>query len=264
MLKQIQQYLSVYQSFVSTSFAESMNFRLHFVLLIVMDLFFYGSAFFTIEIIYNQVTVIGTWNKHQVMFFLAFMLSINQLVMTMTSEAYWRFPELLKSGELDFILLKPVNSLFLTFFRYIRPGSAFNIFFTFPALIYFGVKVDLTPLAWGLLPFFLLFAFLLQSAIDLLIATSMFWMLEGTGMNFLRMEFQQMSRWPDFIYPGLFRNLFSFGVPILLIGSGPIRFLFNPNDFIPFVAMLGACFLLWVLVALFWKKGLRAYESASS
>ena len=192
------------------------------------------------------------------------MLSVNQLAMTFTSESYWRFPELIKRGELDFVLLKPANSIFLTFFRYIRPGSMFNIIFTFPALIYFGVEVGLSNWGWALLPILLVLAFLLQSVIDLLMATSMFWMLEGTGINFLRIELQALSRWPDFIYPGLFRRMLSFGVPVLLIGSAPIRFLLNANDYLPLVVMICMILFLGFLLSIFWKKGLTAYESASS
>ncbi|MDX2472009.1 MAG: ABC-2 family transporter protein [SAR324 cluster bacterium] len=264
MKARIKHYLGIYQGFISTSFAESLNFRVHFVLLILMDFFFYGSSFLSIHFIYQHVEVIGTWHRNELMFFVSFMLSVNQLAMTFTSESYWRFPELIKRGELDFVLLKPANSIFLVFFRYIRPGSAFNIIFTLPALIYFGIQLGLGVTAWVMLPFLVAVAFLLQSAIDVILATTMFWMLEGTGMNFLRIELQQLSRWPDFIYPDIFRKFLSLGLPVLLIGSGPVRFLLEASDFIPLLVMLALLVLFLIFLSFLWKKGLRAYESASS
>ncbi len=264
MKAKIKHYLGIYQGFISTSFAESLNFRIHFVLLILMDFFFYASSFLSIHFIYEHVEVIGTWRRDELMFFVSFMLSVNQLAMTFTSESYWRFPEMIKRGELDFVLLKPANAIFLVFFRYIRPGSAFNIIFTLPALVYFGMQLGLGPVGWVMLPFLLLIAFLLQSAIDLILATTMFWMLEGTGMNFLRIELQQLSRWPDFIYPGIFRKLLTLGLPVLLIGSGPVRFLLNGSDFMPLLIMVVLLVVFLAFLSFLWEKGLRAYESASS
>lgn len=264
MIRNLKKYLHIYGGFVSTSFSESMSFRVHFFLLIVMDLFFYLSAFMALEIIYGHVETVGIWRKEQLMFFLAFMLSINQLTMTLSSEGYWRFPEMLKKGDLDFFLIKPVAGIFIIFFRYVRPGSMFNVLFTLPALVYFGLEVGLSPVSWVLLPFLLVMGYLLQSAIDLMMASLMFWMLEGTGMNFVRMELQQLARWPDFIYPRVFRNLLTFGLPVLLIGSAPVRFLLDLHDFAPAIAMLVALMVCWGILSVLWRLGLRAYESASS
>src|SRR3989339_181343 len=166
-MNRIRYYFRLYGGFVSTCFMESMNFRIHFVLLMVMDFFFYGSAFLSIHILYEQVPAIGAWRREDLMFFMAFMLSINQMVMTVSSEAYWRFPELIKSGGLDYILLKPANGIFVTFFRHIRPGSMMNVVFTVPALVYFGMQIPLPTWGWFLLPLLLVLSFLLQSSIDI-------------------------------------------------------------------------------------------------
>ncbi len=262
LLSRIKHYLSVYQGFVITCFIESLNFRLHFVLLILMDLLFYVSSLASIHIIYNHVEAIGPWNREQLMFFVAFMLGINQLTMTFVSESYWRFPLLIRTGELDFALLKPISSIFLVFFRYIRPGSMINMIFTWGVIIYFGIQLQLTVFAWCALPFLLILGFLLQNAVEMVICCSMFWMLEGTGINFVRMEMQQLARWPDFIYNKIVSRVLMTVLPILLIGSAPVRFLYNYNDWFPFLCMGFAILVFWSFLRFIWQIGLTTYESA--
>lgn len=257
-------YLRVYQGFLTTCFIQALEFRLHFFLLIMMDLAFYISSLASIHIIFNHVSEIGGWNREQFLFFTAVMLSINQLTMSFISESFWRFPVLLRTGELDFYLLKPIGSIFTVFFRFIRPGSMVNILFTGGALIYFGLQIDLDWSAWTLLPFLIILGFILQNSIELVIACSMFWMLEGTGINFLRMELQQLARWPDFIYGAFVYRFLTVLLPILLIGSAPVRFLFNYNDFFPMIGMGVSILVFWSFLSIAWSAGLRAYESASS
>lgn len=264
LLNRIKHYLSVYQGFVVTRFIESLNFRLHFVLLILMDLLFYISALASIHIIYNHVETIGVWNREQLLFFVSFMLGINQLTMTFVSDSYWRFPELIRSGDLDFILLKPIGAVFSVFFRYLRPGSLINMIFTWSVIIYYGLQLHLSIISWMILPFLLILGFLLQNAIEMVICCSMFWMLEGSGVNFVRMELQQLARWPDFIYHKTVSKILMTILPILLIGSAPVRFLFDSEDWLPFFGLVLGILVFWSLLSFCWRLGLASYESASS
>ncbi|MDH5560523.1 MAG: ABC-2 family transporter protein [Deltaproteobacteria bacterium] len=264
MIKNIRHYFSIYQSFIVTCFAESMNFRMHFLLLIIMDLFFYVSALASVYILYEHVPLIGSWNREQFLFFISIMLAVNQLTMTFVSESFWQFPLLIRTGNLDFILLKPANAIFSTFFRYVRPGSMVNVIFTWSATIYFGIQLDLNWFSWMILPFLVFMGFFLQNSIELVISCSMFWMLEGTGINFLRIELQQLSRWPDFIYQSFVRRILTLILPILLIGSAPARFLFDFNDIYPLLGMGLAIIFFWIILKFTWAAGLKAYESASS
>ncbi|OGH00963.1 MAG: hypothetical protein A2600_03710 [Candidatus Lambdaproteobacteria bacterium RIFOXYD1_FULL_56_27] len=260
----IKQYLSIYGSFFSTSFSAAMSFRGHFVLLILMDLVFYYTHLVSIDILYDHIQTIGIWDRQQLLFFASVMLAINQISMTLVSENYWIFPLSIRTGELDFSLIKPVNAVFLSFFRIIRPGSLINVCFTGPAVVYFGLQVGLSPLAWVCLPFAVVGGFLLQNAIEMFLSCAMFWMMDGTGINFIRVELQQLARWPDFVYPRLLRSSLTLVLPVLLIGSGPVRFLLDPTDGWPLVWLVGFLGLFWLLLGFFWRLGLKAYESASS
>jgi ABC-2 type transport system permease protein len=260
----VRHYLSVYREFVGNSFSEAMSYRLHFVLLIVMDLLFYFSALASVDFIYDHVPMIGPWRREQFLFFVSFMLAVDHLHMTFVSENFWNFSLELRTGRLDFVLLRPLGALFTVFFRFIRPASLCNVFVPWACLIHFGRQIGLGAWDWAMLPPLVLLGLVLMVSLEILLSMSMFWLVESMGINFLRMQLQQVSRWPDFVYRYFAQKLFTVLFPILLIGSAPVRFLFDPLDWKPLAAMLVAIGASWLAIGFFWRLGLRAYESASS
>lgn len=260
----LKQYWSIYKEFLNQSFSEAMSYRAHFILLMVMDLLFYLSVFGSVDFIFNHVSSIGPWSYDTFMFFVAFMIAIDHLHMTFISESFWNLSEDIRTGKLDFVLIKPVFTFFPIFMRFIRPGTLLNGFVPWGLLIYFGLKLNLSPSSWILLPFLVFSGFVLLTSLGVLISMSMFWTIESFGINFLRMQMQQLSRWPDFIYKTLYRKIFSFGLPILLVGSAPVKFLIDHDNIVDLITMYGLTLATWVLIAVLWKKALSKYESASS
>jgi ABC-2 type transport system permease protein len=259
-----QHFYSVYKEFISTSFTEATSYRVNFILLILMDLFFYFSVLATVSFIYDHVETIGPWNRNQLMFFMAFMLAIDHLHMTLISESFWVLSSKIKTGELDYDLLKPINTIFNVFFRHVRPSSLCNIFVTTSLVIYYGRKVPLSLVDWFMVPFLILLGFTLLALIEIIIATSMFWVTEGLGINFLRMQTQQLSRWPDFVYQSMARKVLTVAFPLLLIGSAPVHFIFDHSRYLPLGGMIVAIFACLLLLKWLWRQGLQRYDSASS
>ena len=121
-------YLKVYEKFVSTSISVGVSFRTSFALLLLMDLFFYFSTLLSVNFIYDHIQMIGPWDKNHLLFFISFMLGIDHLHMTLVSESFWELSHSIRTGDLDFALIKPANSIFSVFFRYFRPSTVINIF----------------------------------------------------------------------------------------------------------------------------------------
>ncbi len=264
LIKELNHYFQVYKRYLSTSLSEAMSFRTSFVLLIIMDLLFTSSAYFKIDFLYNNVQSISIWDRGQFMFFVAFMLSLNALNTTLLSTNFWMFSEDLKTGNLDYILLKPVSSIYIVFFRYIKPSGVPNILLTHSALIYFGLQNNFSIWQWMSLPLLLFIAFILYALIQFTMSCAMFWLIEGLGINFLRLQMQELSRWPEFIFQRYVKVIFLAFIPVLLVGSAPVHFLFNLSYWYYIPAMSFACIILYFILHFLWNKGLTYYDSASS
>lgn len=264
MIRTFKHYLSVYSKILEVSFAKSSSFRLHFFLVILMDFLFYLVSIQTIKIIYDQVGMIGPWDENHFLFFTAFVLCIDQIHMMVLSQNFWYFSEYLRTGEFDYYLLRPISSLFMAFFNNFNFSYLLNAFFTWGLLIYYGIEIQLTFYQWIIIPPLFVVSFIFQFILEILIATSMFWTIKGLGVNILRLELQRLSRWPDFIFARYFKFVFTFAFPVLLIGSTPVKIIFQEANFSIYLLFLLLLSCFSALLYFFWKKGIRQYDSASS
>lgn len=263
-MRRLLHYLRVYREFLVTSFVEATSYRAHFVLLVFMELVFYAISLASVDIVFQHVARVGVWNREQFLFFVSFMLSVDQLHMTFVSSGFWELSEKIRTGGLDYDLLRPLNLLFTVFFRHLRAACVLVLPVSWGLLAYFGYQAGLRLWGWLLLPFLLLLSFALMCAIEFLISTIMFFTVAGTGLNFMRMQLQELARWPDFIYAAGPRRLFTFGIPVLLIGSAPVRFLFDPAESLLLLALPVTLAVLVVANHFAWRFALRRYHSASS
>lgn len=260
----VKKYLYIYKENFSTSLAEATTYRANFILSLVMELTICVLTLSTVSFIFDHVEKIGYWNEHQFLFFISFVLMVNQIHMAFISLNFWMFSEDIIQGTLDFKLLKPVSSIFLVFFRYIRVPTIPNIIFTSWLIFHYGSKLNFGFLEWILIPLLLVLSLTLMVSLEILMMISNFWLIDGFGINFLRMQFQNLSRWPDFVFSFYSRKILTFAFPILLVNSAPIRFLFDHSQWLWLVTLVGATLISWVAIYFLWQVGLNRYESASS
>ncbi len=264
MKNKMRHYFQVYFQFISTSYSVSTSFRTSFVLLILMDLFFYLSSIATVEMIFGHVNVIGGWSRPEFLFFIAYMLTIDQLHMVFVSENFWELSEKIRTGQMDYILLKPLHSIFTSFFRNVRISSMLNAPVVWGLLIYYGSQCHLTWLTWATLPFTIILSFLVLILSEFIISTFMFWIVAGVGINFLRMQMQSLSRWPDYIYGPFSRRIMTLFIPILLIGTPSVTYLLDNSKWTKLIPVIIAIFILRAVLMKMWKIALTQYNSASS
>lgn len=260
----IKQYLSVYRNFVSCSLSEELSFRMNFAMILFVDVFFTLSTLGSAYVLFEHIETLGPWNRDQLLLFLSFMLIVDDFQGLVLSSNFWMLSMDLKAGNLDFTFLKPIKSLFPMFFRYLRPSSIASLIVDGALVIYFGQKVGLSLFQFSLIIPLLIAAITLRFLIEMVIALFMFWTTEGVGINFIRLQLQSLSRWPDFIYRGIARRALTTILPILLIGSAPMHFLFDFNQYQGLAALLILIIVFAFILRLMWSQARRRYESASS
>ena len=69
---------------------------------------------------------------------------------------------------------------------------------------------------------------------------------------------------PNFIYKMQVRMFFTWGIPVLMIGSAPVHFLFNHERWKLLLMMMVFCFIWGMILNVIWNKALQSYNSASS
>jgi ABC-2 type transport system permease protein len=76
---------------------------------------------------------------------------------------------------------------------------------------------------------------------------------------------QQVSRYPDFVFPYAMRVIFTFIFPVLASGSFAMPYFFNQSDALFILGkMVVINIILYFVIYRVWNWALKYYESASS
>src|SRR5215510_14472088 len=98
------------------------------------------------------------------------------------------------------------------------------------------------------------------------LAAVSFWIVRAQGLVYGYFNFLNIARYPDVIFPWLFRLIFGWVIPVVIIANIPARLLIKSLGQ-PFPLMLHliiASTIVFWLSRVFWKFALRHYSSASS
>lgn len=257
-------YWRVFRQQCSNSTSKLLAFRVSFFATLLAEAASLLTVFFSAELLFSHINSIGSWQRNEFMFFLFWVQSLLSLHLALISANCWNLSDEIRTGKLDFRLVRPLGSLFDIFTAYIRPASLLMFPIYIGCLIYFGLQIHLSISSWMIiLPLFIL-SFTLQVLIEIVISMAMFWTTSGDGINFIRLNSQQVQRWPDFMYPETFRTVFTRLIPILVAGSFSCRILLGARQWHEIAFYPVAIALCLFLVNRLWRAGLRRYESASS
>lgn len=278
-------YLAVLLGFARNSLIRDMTFRGNFLLdcvsslaWLLMNLGFYLLIFFHVR----SIGVSTGWGANEFYVFLATTWIINSIVQSFLMPNAQEFSELIRTGGLDYALLKPIDTQFLISFRRVEWASLSNLvaglIILVVAMVRLSYRVDPPwEINVGLILLYVLYivcgACLFYSLIVCLAATSI-WLGRNQSLYDFWFYITNFSRYPMEIYQtgwGLpLWYIFTFILPILVIINVPARLLAQPlvprqgwewglAGFAIAATIASLIFSRWVF-----QKALRSYASASS
>ncbi|MCA9229418.1 MAG: ABC-2 family transporter protein [Planctomycetales bacterium] len=267
-------YLGVFLTFARNSLIRDMTFRANFLIegissvsWMIMNLGFY-------TLVYRFTPSIADWDKYEFFVFISTTMFVNSLVQAFFMPNAQELSELVRTGGLDFALLKPIDTQFLVSLQRVNWASLGNFFVALLLLAYAVPRIEgfeLSPWHFLLYPLYIVLGvFILYSVMIALAATSI-WLGRNQSLYDFWFYITNFSRYPMEIYEGTWgtplRQLFTFVVPILVVINVPARIMAKPlvsdQVFLASFAMLATAISLlgsrWVF-----KQALLSYRSASS
>ena len=269
-------YLRVFLTFARNSLVRDMTFRGNFIidaisslLWVVPNVVLYLQVFrFT-----NSIGKDGGWEQYQFYAFFATGLVMNAVVQTFFMTNVDELTDLIRTGGLDFVLLKPIDTQFLVSLRRIDWSSLANLLAGLAILAYSAAHLPQPPglVQAALYCLYLACGIAIYYSLMITLGATTIWM----GRNLTLYDFWfyiiTFSRYPMEIYTGrlgnALRSLFTFVVPVLIVVNVPARILVRPLDarqwpLAAFALVATAACLAasrWVFQA-----ALSSYRSASS
>ena len=104
--------------FLRNSLVRELTFRANFVITVLTRALWFCSQVLLFKIIFSNVAQITAgWNEYQYFVFMATGMLINALIESLFMPNAANFSELIRTGNLDFALLKPIATQFLISFE---------------------------------------------------------------------------------------------------------------------------------------------------
>jgi len=260
-------YLGIYAALWKNSVTREMNFKANFLLWIAVEVLWFAMQLVFIGVLYGQTKSIGTWTEWQVVMLVGGSSFIQQMFQAFFLVNMTNLSDLVRTGKLDFLLLLPVNSRFVISLRQVDLGSFVNAAFALCVMAYAAHQMNYTPTFGEVVGFFALClaGIGVHYSLMFLLATVSFWTVRAQGIVWAYYNLFQIARMPDEAFRGVFKAVFTFAVPMLLVVNVPVRLLAGkltePSSIVELLALALVCALLseW-----WWHRSLRRYTSASS
>lgn len=280
-------YVRVFVTFSRNSLIRDMTFRTNFVLQCVSSISWSLMNIGFYLIVFHHARFIGTeetgWGQYEFFIFLATTWFINSLAQAFFMPNAQEFSELIRTGNLDFALLKPIDTQFLISFQRVEWSSLVN-FITAIALLAVSLwnltmRAD-NPLVlewWTLVlyPTFILMGVAILYSLMISLAATSIWLGRNQSLYNFWFYITNFARYPMEIYQrgwGLpLWALFTFVIPVLVVVNVPARLLAQPLrprgewwewplvGFAVLAMLFSLAMSRWVF-----KRALLSYRSASS
>ncbi|QDV10897.1 hypothetical protein CA51_07510 [Rosistilla oblonga] len=278
-------YGRVLLTFARNSLVRDMTFRANFLFQCISSVSWtlMNVGFYLIIFQYTNSIGEGTgWHKHQFFLFLATTWFINSLVQAFFMPNAEEFSELIRTGGLDFALLKPIDTQFLVSFHKVDWSSLSNfavgLVLAAISLSYLitdpVAPLQITATMVILYPLFILCGVAIMYSLMISLSATSIWLGRNQTLYNFWFYITNFSRYPMEIYQNGWGwslwGLFTFVIPVLVVVNVPARIIAKPLD--PRAAWEWplAGFMLFAtvvcLVASRWvfRKALLSYRSASS
>ena len=263
----ITRYARIYAALWKNSVTREMTFKSNFLLWIVVELLWFALQICFINVLYLHTESIGTWTKWQVVLLIGASHFIQEVFQAFFLINCTNLSELVRTGKLDFLLLLPANTRFIVSLRQVDLGSFVNAASALAVMFYAAHRLQLSPSLAQLVGFVGLCAFgiLIHYSLMFLLATVSFWTVKAQGIVWGYYNLFQLARMPDEAFRGVFKAVFTFALPVLLVSNVPVRVLADklPSPALAFI-LVGMALACAVISEVGWRFSVRHYTSASS
>ncbi|MGQ9804573.1 MAG: ABC transporter permease [Chlorobiales bacterium] len=260
-------YLRLWLSFFRHSLTQEMQYRLNFVLVFVMDIVWYAVNIGFFEVIYMNTDNIAGYTRYEVFFFMTTIFVIDALDMMLFSSSLWVMNDLIRKGDFDLLLTKPISPMFYASTRDVSIGSMLDSFFALGLLCYAWVNLAPNASAIDVIAYLILLVcgLLTMYSLQMFFASLGFIFVNAsTSLQWGFHHLYQLAMKPEAIYKGLLRYILLYFVPMIAIGALPASMIIRGFDWHNFLLGITVSVVMLFLTTKFFYYGLRRYESASS
>ena len=252
---------------IRNSLIREMSFKANFTLWMVVELLWFAGQLALIEVLYGQADNIAGWTKWQVVALVGAHQITSQIFQALFYVNVAGIPELVRTGRLDLMLTLQVDAQFAVSTRQFSLDCMFNALVGVGIVVFALVKLGVVPGAAHLALFgvAVVLGVAVHYALLFALACVSFWTVRAQYIHGYFHVFM-IGRYPEAVFRGVFRFLFTWLIPIVWVSNVPAQLLARPfeNPWPGLAALATGTVVVLAGTRVLWKISLRRYGSASS
>ena len=278
------QYTRVLLTFARNSLIRDMTFRANFIIECIASLSWTMMNLGFYLLIFSQIDQrqLADWQQYEFLAFIATTWIVNSVVQTFFMPNAQEFSELIRTGNLDFALLKPIDTQFLISLQKMDWSSLSNLVAGGVLLVISlwqlsNEPIDpltVTPILVGMYVFYLVCGVAIMYSLMISLAATSIWLGRNQTLYDFWFYITNFSRYPMEIYNGRFGTplqwFFTFIIPVLIVVNVPARIVTQPlrphTSIEIWLALFAIAATAGCLLGSRWifTRALLSYRSASS
>ena len=262
----MKKYLLILKAYFRGSLMNLMEYKFNFISGGTFELVWLFMYLIFIDTIFIHTETVNGWDKYR-MLMLTFQGGLMDSVFTfLIVPGLKRLPEMINTGTLDFILLKPLNQRFTISFNEFDIPQIKNIIINITGLMYCLIKLNIrmTPLKLLLYILLSLNGFFLIYSIMFILMSLAFWFMRMDIVMGIGSELITIGNKPMQIYPQLLQKILIFVIPLFVCFNFPILFAAKDLSIGYILYSFAVSFIFFLLSNFIFKKGVKRYVGSGS
>ena len=257
--------LRVLAAFWRLNVAEELQYRANFVASVLGTVFYMATALLTLSLFFRHTSQLGGWDYWEIVVLLGVFNALTGVIEAVLRPGIGQLAGEVKNGELDLVLVKPVDAQGFVSFRRLDIWRFVDVVGGLALAGYALFRLHHVPSIPQLAAFALTLAAaaVVVYAIWVLLMSLAFWFVTVENIAVLFDAVFEGARYPVSAYPGALRFLFVYLIPIAWTTTVPASAL--TGRLRPGLALVAAlvAVVAFALARFVWRVALRRYAGAS-
>lgn len=259
-------YVRLFREFFRACIVEEFEYRANLGANVLATLFWLAMSVLSVRLYFYRASDVGGWTFYEVLALIGVFNAVRGGIDFFLQPNMSRLVGHIRTGTLDFVLTKPVDSQFYISFRHLAFWQLADIALGFGVTGFAVWRLGVRPGVGELVQFVLLFI----AAVSVVYALWMgmmilsFWAVKVDNLSYLFTSIFETARYPVTVYRGVVRLLLTYVFPVAFVTTVPTRAIVGRQSWMETGVAVAVAALFLILSRAMWRFALRHYTSASS